>query len=45
MIGTKPMMYLCFLFDHRMFDGLQAERYLMSCRKRLESVMAESPVY
>jgi 2-oxoisovalerate dehydrogenase E2 component (dihydrolipoyl transacylase) len=45
MIGIKPMMYLCFSFDHRVLDGLQAARFLTSCRKWLEAVAAETPVY
>jgi 2-oxoisovalerate dehydrogenase E2 component (dihydrolipoyl transacylase) len=45
MIGIKPMMYLCFSFDHRVLDGLQAARFLTSCRKWLEAVNAESPIY
>ncbi len=45
MIGIKPMMYLCFSFDHRVLDGLQAARFLTSCRRWLESVTAETPVY
>ncbi|HUE66725.1 MAG TPA: dihydrolipoamide acetyltransferase family protein [Candidatus Acidoferrum sp.] len=45
LIGIKPMMYLCFSFDHRVLDGLQAARFLTSCRKWLESVTAESPIY
>jgi 2-oxoisovalerate dehydrogenase E2 component (dihydrolipoyl transacylase) len=45
MIGIKPMMYLCFSFDHRVLDGLQAARFLTSCRKWLEAVTADSPVY
>ena len=45
MIGIKPMMYACFSFDHRVLDGLQAARFLTSCRKWLEAVGAESPVY
>ena len=45
MIGIKPMMYLCFSFDHRVLDGLQAARFLTSCRKWLESVTVETPVY
>jgi 2-oxoisovalerate dehydrogenase E2 component (dihydrolipoyl transacylase) len=45
MIGIKPMMYLCFSFDHRVLDGLMAARFLTSCRKWLESVTVESPVY
>ena len=45
MIGIKPMMYLCFSFDHRVLDGLQAARYLTSCRKWLESVTGETSIY
>ena len=45
MIGIKPMMYLCLSFDHRVLDGLQAARFLTSCRKWLEAVTVESPVY
>ncbi|HEY6117012.1 MAG TPA: dihydrolipoamide acetyltransferase family protein [Candidatus Dormibacteraeota bacterium] len=45
MIGIKPMMYLCFSFDHRVLDGLQAARFLTSARKWLESVDLETPVY
>jgi 2-oxoisovalerate dehydrogenase E2 component (dihydrolipoyl transacylase) len=45
MIGIKPMMYLCFSFDHRVLDGLQAARFLTSCRKWLEAVTADSPIY
>jgi pyruvate/2-oxoglutarate dehydrogenase complex dihydrolipoamide acyltransferase (E2) component len=45
MIGIKPMMYLCFSFDHRVLDGLKAARFLVSCRKWLEAVTPESPVY
>jgi len=45
MIGVKPMMYLCFSFDHRVLDGLQAARFLTSCRKWLEAVTVETPIY
>jgi 2-oxoisovalerate dehydrogenase E2 component (dihydrolipoyl transacylase) len=45
MIGVKPMMYLCFSFDHRVMDGLQAARFLVSCRKWLESVTVDTPIY
>ena len=45
MIAIKPMMYLCFSFDHRVLDGLQAARFLTSCRKWLEAVTVETPVY
>jgi 2-oxoisovalerate dehydrogenase E2 component (dihydrolipoyl transacylase) len=45
MIGIKPMMYLCFSFDHRVLDGLKAARFLTSCRKWLEAVTMETPIY
>jgi 2-oxoisovalerate dehydrogenase E2 component (dihydrolipoyl transacylase) len=45
MVGVKPMMYLCFSFDHRVLDGLQAARFLTSSRKWLETVSAETPIY
>jgi 2-oxoisovalerate dehydrogenase E2 component (dihydrolipoyl transacylase) len=45
MIGIKPMMYLCFSFDHRVLDGLKAARFLTSCRKWLEAVAPETPIY
>ncbi|MDQ2923190.1 MAG: 2-oxo acid dehydrogenase subunit E2, partial [Candidatus Dormibacteraeota bacterium] len=45
MIGIKPMMYLCFSFDHRVLDGLQAARFLTSCRKWLEAITVETPIY
>ncbi len=45
MIGIKPMMYLCFSFDHRVLDGLQAARFLTAARKWLEAVSVETPVY
>jgi 2-oxoisovalerate dehydrogenase E2 component (dihydrolipoyl transacylase) len=38
MIGIKPMMYLCFSFDHRVLDGLQGARFLTTARKWLEAV-------
>ena len=45
MIGIKPMMYFSFSFDHRVLDRLMAARFLVSCRKWLEAVTAESPIY
>jgi len=45
LIGIKPMMYLCFSFDHRVLDGLQAARFLTACRKWLEAVTVETPIY
>ena len=45
LIGIKPLMYLCFSFDHRVLDGLQAARFLTACRKWLEAVTVETPIY
>lgn len=45
MIGIRPMMYLCFSFDHRALDGLQAARFLTSCRTGLQQVGRETPIY
>ncbi len=45
MIGIKPMMYLCFSFDHRVLDGLQGARFLTAARKWLEAVTVDTPVY
>jgi 2-oxoisovalerate dehydrogenase E2 component (dihydrolipoyl transacylase) len=45
MIGIKPMMYLCFSFDHRVLDGLQAARFLTSARKWLDAVSLDTPIY
>ena len=45
MIGIKPMMYLCFSFDHRVLDGLKAARFVTACRKWLEAVTPELPIY
>ena len=45
MIGVKPMMYACFSFDHRILDGLQAARFLVSCRKWLEAMTVETAIY
>ncbi|MGH7775952.1 MAG: dihydrolipoamide acetyltransferase family protein, partial [Candidatus Dormibacterales bacterium] len=45
MIGIKPLMYLCFSFDHRVLDGLRAARFLTACRTWLESVTEASPIY
>jgi 2-oxoisovalerate dehydrogenase E2 component (dihydrolipoyl transacylase) len=44
MIGIKPMMYLCFSFDHRVLDGLQGARFLTSARKWLEAVNPDTPL-
>jgi len=45
MIGIKPMMYLCFSFDHRVLDGLKAARFLTSCRQWLQAVTPATPIY
>jgi pyruvate/2-oxoglutarate dehydrogenase complex dihydrolipoamide acyltransferase (E2) component len=39
------MMYLCFSFDHRVLDGLQAARFLTSVRKWLEAESVDSPIF
>jgi 2-oxoisovalerate dehydrogenase E2 component (dihydrolipoyl transacylase) len=45
MLAIRPMMYLCFSFDHRVLDGLQAARFLVSARQWLASVTADTPIY
>jgi 2-oxoisovalerate dehydrogenase E2 component (dihydrolipoyl transacylase) len=45
MLAIKPMMYLCFSFDHRVLDGLQAARFLVTCKSWLQSVDAETAIY
>jgi 2-oxoisovalerate dehydrogenase E2 component (dihydrolipoyl transacylase) len=45
MLAIRPMMYLCFSFDHRVLDGLQAARFLVSARQWLASVSADTPIY
>lgn len=45
MVGVKPMMYICFSFDHRVLDGLQAGRYIVSVKRWLEGITAETPIY
>jgi len=42
MIAIRPIMFLCFSFDHRAIDGLQAARFLQGVRKRLEEFDVES---
>jgi len=44
-IGIRSMMFLSLSFDHRVMDGLQAARFLMSVRHWLEAVTAETPIY
>ena len=44
MIGIRPLMYLCFSFDHRVLDGLRAARFLTDCRRWLESVTRDTPI-
>lgn len=46
MIAIRPIMFLCFSFDHRAIDGLQAARFLQAVRKQLEQLDVEStPLY
>lgn len=44
-IAIRPMMFLCFSLDHRILDGLEAARFLSSCREWLEAVTAETSIY
>jgi 2-oxoisovalerate dehydrogenase E2 component (dihydrolipoyl transacylase) len=37
-IAVRPMMNLCMSFDHRINDGLQATRFLISVRDALQSM-------
>ncbi len=41
MIAIRPIMFLCFSFDHRAMDGLQAARFLQGVRKHLEEFDAD----
>ena len=36
-IAIRPMVYLSFVFDHRILDGASADRYLMKVRETLEN--------
>lgn len=45
MLAIRPMMYLCLSIDHRILDGLQAARFLGSCRTWLEAVTTKTPIY
>ena len=44
-IAIRPMMLLCFSLDHRILDGLEAARFLSTCRGWLEAVTAETSIY
>jgi 2-oxoisovalerate dehydrogenase E2 component (dihydrolipoyl transacylase) len=43
-VEIRPMMFLCFSLDHRILDGLEAARFLSTCREWLEGVTAETPI-
>jgi len=45
MIAIRPIMFLCFSFDHRAFDGLQAARFLQGVRKKLEELDEATELY
>lgn len=45
MIAIRPIMFLCFSFDHRAFDGLQAARFLQGVRKKLEEFDEATELY
>lgn len=42
MIAIRPMMFLCFSFDHRVIDGLVGSRFLQSVKRRLETFDPET---
>jgi 2-oxoisovalerate dehydrogenase E2 component (dihydrolipoyl transacylase) len=42
MIAIRPMMFLCFSFDHRVIDGLLGSRFLQSLKRRLEGFDPET---
>ena len=44
LMAIRPMMFLCFSLDHRILDGLEAARFLSTCREWLEAVTAETPI-
>lgn len=44
-IAILPMMFLCFSLDHRILDGLEAARFLSTCRGWLEAVTAKTSIY
>lgn len=44
LMAIRPMMFLCFSFDHRILDGLEAARFLSTCREWLEAVTAQTPI-
>ena len=35
-IAIRPMIYLSFVFDHRVLDGESADAFLLTVKKRLE---------
>lgn len=44
LIGIKPMMYLCFSLDHRVLDGMEAAKFLRTCRQWLEAVTESTQI-
>ena len=36
-IAIRPMVYLSFVFDHRLLDGASADRFLMKVKETLEN--------
>ncbi|MBK9006013.1 MAG: 2-oxo acid dehydrogenase subunit E2 [Anaerolineae bacterium] len=35
-ISVRPMVYLSFVFDHRILDGASADHFLMKVKETLE---------
>ena len=44
-IAIRSMMNLCLSFDHRINDGAEASAFIMSVKRRLEAIDADTPIY
>jgi 2-oxoglutarate dehydrogenase E2 component (dihydrolipoamide succinyltransferase) len=43
-VAIRPMVYLSFVFDHRVMDGEGADRFLADVKRNLEGWTGEGPV-
>ena len=44
-IAIRSMMNLCLSFDHRINDGAEASAFILSVKRRLEAIDADTPIY
>ncbi|MEE2700875.1 MAG: dihydrolipoamide acetyltransferase family protein [Chloroflexota bacterium] len=44
-IAIRPIMNICLSFDHRILDGAETAAFMMSVKKKLEAINAETPIY